>query len=98
MHALSALIPPQEGSLEHETLKEELEDLVKLVEAVKLVHVEDGGVAVNDGRIWAQDTGIPLSEEDMRDIDEDGAKGRDLLRHAARTSDDLYVVDAERVR
>lgn len=79
-------------------MKEELEDLVKLVEAVKLVHVEDGGVAVNDGRIWAQDTGIPLSEEDMRDIDEDGAKGRDLLRHAARTSDDLYVVDAERVR
>jgi hypothetical protein len=98
LHALSALIPPQEGSLEHETLKEELEDLVKLVEAVKLVHVGDEGVAVNDGRIWAQDTGIPLSERDTRDIDGDGAKGRELLRHTTRTSDALYVVDAERVR
>jgi hypothetical protein len=98
LHALSALIPPQEGSLEHEALKEELEDLIKLVEAVKLVHVEDGGAAVNDGRIWAHDTGVPLSEQDTKDIDGGGAKGRELLRHTARTSDTLYVVDAERLR
>ena len=99
LHALSALIPPEEGTPEHETLKRELEDLVKLVEAVKLVNVEEGSQnsKVNDGRIWAQGTGIPLSEEDTKD--EGGmTRGRALLRHTDRTSDNFYIVDAERTR
>jgi len=100
LHALSALIPPKEGSFEYETLMGDLEDLIKLVEAVKLVRVEDGGVNLDDGRVWTQNTGIPLAEQlqDTRDIDGGGANGRELLRHTARTSDVLYVVDGERVR
>jgi hypothetical protein len=98
LHSLSALIPPEEGTPEHETLKKELEDLVKLVEAVKLVNVEGSqNSKVNDGRIWAQGTGIPLSEENTKD--EGGmTRGRALLRHTDRTSDDFYIVDAERTR
>jgi hypothetical protein len=101
LHALSALIPPREGSPEYEGLKRELEDLVKLVEAVRLVDVEgsskDDKVIVRDGRIWAQGTGIPLlqgSSEDGEDIE----SGEALLHHAARTSTGFYVVDAERTR
>ena len=42
LHELSALHPPPEGTSEHEERKQELEDLVTLVEAVKLVDLEIG--------------------------------------------------------
>ena len=64
LHELSALIPPVEGTTEHGTLKREMEDLVKLVEAVKLVDLSDDtgeGSAeglIPDGRVWAEGTGI----------------------------------------
>ncbi|KAI0332455.1 hypothetical protein GY45DRAFT_477473 [Cubamyces sp. BRFM 1775] len=100
LHELSALLPPEEGTPEHTRLTEEVEDLVKLVEAVKLVDVgevaEDG---VPDGRIWAKGEGINLDTVPHDDaVDSEAASGRALLAHASRTMDGLYVVEADKPR
>lgn len=102
LHSLSALIPPSEGTPEHAKLTREMEELVRLVEAVKLVDVsaEDthDGVSVPDGRIWPDDVGIPLSSN-TRDVEyelDDGETGQALLKHATRTKDGFYVVDTDR--
>lgn len=71
----------------------ELEELVRLVEAVKLVNLEDRpGDAIADGRIWAEGRGIPLDNDSS--TDGDGVQGRDLLSLASRTLDGMYVVEA----
>ncbi|KAI0356508.1 hypothetical protein OH77DRAFT_1423439 [Trametes cingulata] len=103
LHELSALIPPEEGSPEHARLTQEMEELVKLVEAVKLVDVsavaEDGERAVPDGRIWAEGEGIRLDTEAFADEEEpQDASGRALLKHASKTMDGLYVVEADKPR
>ncbi|KAH9850041.1 hypothetical protein C2E23DRAFT_335649 [Lenzites betulinus] len=103
LHELSALIPPEEGSPEHAGLSQEIEDLVKLVEAVKHVDVsqvpEDGEHAVPDGRIWAEGEGIVLdADPSLEDGDSKDASGRTLLVHASRTLDGLYVVEADKPR
>lgn len=97
LHALSALVPPAEGTLEHERLTKEMEGLVRLVEAVKLVDVGEQGSreGVPDGRVWKEGTGIALEREDPP-VDE--VHGRELLRWAAHTEDGMYVVDADRAR
>ncbi|GJE84928.1 hypothetical protein PsYK624_010040 [Phanerochaete sordida] len=100
LHSLSALLPPEEGTPAHAKLTAEMESLVKLVEAVKLADFgeetapQEGGIP--DGRIWAEGTGIKL--ERSGEVVQDEVHGRDLLRHAARTEDGLYVVDADRTR
>lgn len=100
LHELSALIPPLEGTQEHKALKWEMEDLIKLVEAVKLVDLSDvssagsGEGAIPDGRLWAEGTGVqhlPAQAEVPGDV-----TGSALLEFAARTSDGLYAVDADR--
>ncbi|KAF8915848.1 hypothetical protein CPB85DRAFT_1387283 [Mucidula mucida] len=73
LHQLSALIPPKEGSSEFRKLKAEMEDLVKLVEAVKLVNTN--GVQVGQGletKFSATATALP----------ETGPSGRSLMKHA----------------
>ncbi|KAF9055041.1 hypothetical protein BDZ89DRAFT_1055666 [Hymenopellis radicata] len=89
LHQLSALIPPKEGSPEFRKLKAEMEDLVKLVEAVKLVNTD--GVQVGQGletKFSTTATALP----------ETGASGRSLMEHAARTKDGFYVVESDRQR
>ncbi|KAH9927114.1 uncharacterized protein BXZ73DRAFT_90806 [Epithele typhae] len=97
LHELSALIPPAEGTPQHDKLTREMEELVKLVEAVKLVDVsdvaEDG--AVPDGRIWVAGEGINL-DAPTQDVDE--VDGRALLAHASRTIDGMYVVESDKPR
>ena len=96
LHALSALIPPEEGTPEHAKLTEEMQDLVKLVEAVKLVNTDsvDDGNGVPDGRIWAQ--AIDLNAKPIP-VDENEAQGRDLLKHAKNVSPEgLYLIDSDR--
>lgn len=94
LHDLSALTPPEEGTPEFGKLKRELEELVRLVEAVKLVDTE--GVQPTELR--------PIFEEGVEDEsqeafnDEGSESGRTLLKHASRTSDDFYVVEADRKR
>jgi hypothetical protein len=82
-------------------LKQDLESLIKLVEAVKLVNygeelADAGGEGrIPDGRVWAEDTGLQPVDVQARS---DEVTGSALLRFASRTSDGLYVVDAERTR
>ena len=98
LHTLSALIPPEEGSPEHAKLTEEMRDLVKLVEAVKLVNTDsvDDGNGVPDGRIWAEGTGIDLDAEPIP-VDENEVQGRDLLKYSKHVSPEgLYLIDSDR--
>ena len=100
LHTLSALIPPEEGSPEHAKLTEEMQDLVKLVEAVKLVNTESIGDenSVPDGRIWAEGTGIDLDAESTP-VDENEVQGRGLLKYAKNVSPEgLYLIDSDRSR
>ena len=98
LHTLSALIPPEEGSPEHTKLTEEMQDLVKLVEAVKFVNTESVCDENNipDGRIWAEGTGIDLDAEPVP-VDENEVQGRGLLKHAEKVSPEgLYLIDSDR--
>ena len=98
LHALSALIPPEEGSPEHAKLTEEIQDLVKLVEAVKLVDTKSVGNTndIPDGRIWAEGTGIDLEAEPIP-VDKDEVQGRGLLKYAKNVSPEgLYLIDSNR--
>jgi Asp-tRNA(Asn)/Glu-tRNA(Gln) amidotransferase C subunit len=92
IHELSALIPPKEGTAEHEKLLQELGDLIKLVEAVKLVNTD--GVQCTD-RVYKEDWDRTLVETETT---VQGGTGQSLLTHASRTVDGLYVVDADRKR
>ncbi|KAH9843951.1 uncharacterized protein C8Q71DRAFT_697395 [Rhodofomes roseus] len=95
LHELSALIPPAEGTPEHENLTREMEGLVKLVEAVKLVDTSGLETAsdapIPDGRIWEEGRGIELTQSDDLETD-----GWDLLQHSHRVRDRLYIVDADK--
>lgn len=97
LHRLSALTPPEEGTPEHAKLTSELEDLIKLVEAVRLVDCSElkseDDSKIPDGRILPRGVGIDLSGIGIEEV-KDG--GRELLKHAARTQDGFYVVDADR--
>ncbi|KAJ8086251.1 hypothetical protein AAF712_016243 [Marasmius tenuissimus] len=94
LHNLSALIPPEEGTKEHEKLKSELEELIRLVEAVKLVNTD--GVVYEH---WGPELGdgAELTSEDVK---EEGTEmsGRELLEYATKTEGGLYVVEADRRR
>ncbi|KAI0068956.1 hypothetical protein BV25DRAFT_68384 [Artomyces pyxidatus] len=101
LHRLSALLPPEEGTPEHETLTRELEGLVQLVEAVKMAQFgqDKAGAhlgAKSDGRIWPENTGIDLAECAATGDREDALHQQQLLSHATRTMDGLYVVDSDR--
>ena len=97
LHALGALIPPEEGSPEHAKLTEEMEDLVKLVEAVKLVDTDSIGDenGVLDGRIWAKGTSIDLDAESTPAM-ENEVGGCDLLKYAKNISPEgLYLINSD---
>jgi len=98
LHELSALHPPEEGTPEHEKLTAELEDLVKLVEAVKTADVRTDSTAgpIPDSRIWADGTGISLQDAARPEDENRGLSGQDLLSFAARTEGKLYVVESDR--
>ncbi|KAL1704366.1 hypothetical protein EV121DRAFT_205857 [Schizophyllum commune] len=88
LHDLSALVPPKEGTEEHKRIKHELEELIRLVEAVKLV--DTTGVEVAQRPDTSADA-TPV-------IPSDEPSGRELLKHAEKTEDGFYVIDANRRR
>lgn len=95
LHELSALIPPTEGTPEYDTTKKELDELVRLVEAVKLVNVNGPTDSfIPDGCIWAENTGIPLTKEPL----DEEMQGTRLLHFANRTLEGMYVVETDRQR
>jgi len=102
---LSALIPPVEGTPEHAKLTREMEEMVRLVEAVKLVDTSEvklaEGEVVPDGRIWPQGEGIRLgqrTDEVEFGGEEDSENGRTLLSHATKVVNGSYVVEHDRRR
>lgn len=88
LHKLSALMPPSEDSDAFRTLQREMEELVRLVEAVKLVDTSGIG---SDGRIWPHGRGIDLSEAQINGGEV--AEEKDILKHATKTANGLYIVD-----
>lgn len=99
LHRLSALTPPDEGSQDHRTLTLELEELIKLVEAVRTANL--GGsdtptdeTGIPDGRIWPENMGIDI--QSRQELQEESSDGRRLLAHATRTERGLYLVENDR--
>ena len=96
LHELSALLPPKEGTPEYAKLKHELEELIKLVDATKLIKVDEmKDAGIPDGRVMAEGSEIPLDETSH---DGDVVRGRDLLSYASRSVDGMYVVETNRSR
>ena len=88
----AALLPPTAGTHELREVKREMEDLVRLVEAVKIAPIEPiEGEGPPDGRVWPSDRGIVL--EDVVVPDETLPSGRELLKHTQRTENGYYLVD-----
>ena len=87
LYRLSALIPPEEDSPEYKNVKHDLEEMIRLVEAVRLV--DTTGVTVR-GRKVEEDADranlVPTTEHD----------GQELLSSAPQTPGDFYVVESER--
>lgn len=100
LHVLSALIPPEEGTPEHANLIRELEDLVKLVESVRLFNVPSDSIPMDvvvDARVWAENTGIDLQKVPSGSHDREALDPAELLSRASRTENGLYVMHSDRV-
>lgn len=90
LYELSALAPPKKDNLQYEKMKEDLEDMVKLVEAVKQVNTN--GVSLV-GRGEKED-----GDRTQQNSQFEGEHGQTLLKYAARTENKFYAVDAEKKR
>ncbi|KAI9466813.1 hypothetical protein BJY52DRAFT_20667 [Lactarius psammicola] len=100
LHILSALIPPEEGTPQHANLIRELEDLVKLVESVRLFNMPCDSTpthAVADARVWAENTGIDLQKVPSGAHDREALDPAELLSRASHTENNLYVIHSDRV-
>lgn len=90
LYELSALAPPKKDTQQYEKMKKDLEDMVKLVEAVKQVNTN--GVSLV-GRGEKED-----GDRIQQNSQFEGEHGQTLLKYAARTENKFYAVDAERKR
>ena len=100
LHVLSALIPPEEGTPEHTNLIRELEDLVKLVESVRLSNMPSDSTptqGVADARVCAENAGIDLQKVPSGAHDREALDPAELLSQASRTENGLYVMHSDRV-
>ncbi|EAU84607.1 hypothetical protein CC1G_00126 [Coprinopsis cinerea okayama7 len=95
LYDLSALVPPKEGTEAHAKVTKELEEMIRLVEAVKLVNTD--GVKVQAG-LEGEDLDRKLygNPEEQRALH--GEQGRELLKHASWTVGEDYVVESDRTR
>ncbi|KAJ7499218.1 hypothetical protein FB451DRAFT_1204674 [Mycena latifolia] len=91
LHELSALLPPEENTPEYDRLKAGLEELIRLVEAVKLVNTED--VTAFGSEAPGSQSKAAESNQPQERLPNDG---RSLLQHAARTHEGFYIVDADK--
>lgn len=82
LHRLSALNAPSDPT-ERESLRRQLEGLIKMVNAVRIAPLpdseEDG--KIEDARIWPEDHGIDL-ERTVQPLGEGEPHGRELLVHS----------------
>ncbi|EJD54071.1 hypothetical protein AURDEDRAFT_110706 [Auricularia subglabra TFB-10046 SS5] len=92
LHKLAALVPPEEGSEEWKRLSEDMSELIRLVEAVKLIDT----TGVEPENLLEP---ITLSAVFGTDPNADAAlyadepNGTELLKHAEHQGDGFYVVD-----
>ncbi|QRW16213.1 hypothetical protein RhiXN_04214 [Rhizoctonia solani] len=95
LHRLSALNAPGSTSSDKNTMKLELQELLRLVEAVKLVDTSSlDGVnqqELLDSRIWAEGQGIDFDAPAANHLSE--VHGDDLLKHAKTHVDGQYMVE-----
>lgn len=87
LYQLSALIPPEQDTPQYKTVKKDLEEIIRLVEAVRLVDTTEVSVRKRREREDADRENLELESE---------AGGQALLKHAYRTQNGFYVVDSER--
>jgi len=90
LYELSALVPPKKHTLQYENMKKDLENMVKLVEAVKQMNTN--GVSLT-GRGEKED-----GDRTQQILQFGGEHGQTLLKYATCTENDLYTVEAERKR
>lgn len=92
IHRLSALVPPAKGTAEREFLRKELQELVKMVNAVRIADIpKDEEQGVPDGRIYPIPIEVSL-EETKATEEESQPHGRELLRHSQISSETSYVL------
>ena len=82
LHKLSALNAPSDPT-ERESLRRQLEGLIKMVNAVRVAPLPDGrgDAKIEDARIWPEDLGIDL-ERKVQPPGEGEPHGRELLAHS----------------
>lgn len=93
LHKLSALNPPSDPD-ERESLRRQLEELIKMVNAVRIAPLPDdrGDGKIEDARIWPEDYGIDL-ERTFQPPGEDEPHGRELLAHSrVSNGEGVYVL------
>ncbi|KDQ07736.1 hypothetical protein BOTBODRAFT_80267, partial [Botryobasidium botryosum FD-172 SS1] len=98
LHELAALVPPPDGSPEFSGLSRELGELIRLVEAVKLVHVDrgSGDDGIPDARLWQEGKGIDLFVGSKPKAGETKRHESNVVGHAEQSEDGYYVVETSR--
>lgn len=72
-----------------------MEEMVRLVEAVKLINTD--GVVVM-GRGEREDTDRSDTQQGIESSPKEDSTGQALLKHASRTMEGFYIVEADRTR
>jgi hypothetical protein len=93
LHKLSALNTPSDPT-ERESLRRQLEELIKMVNAVRIAPLLESGEdgKIEDARSWPEGYGIEL-ERMVQPPGEDEPHGRELLAHSRVSNDQgMYVL------
>ena len=93
LHKLSGLNPPSDPT-ERESLRRQLEGLIKMVNAVRIAPLPDGREdgKIEDARIWPEDYGIDLGRT-VQPPGEEEPHGRVLLTHSRVSNEQgMYVL------
>ncbi len=93
LHTLSALNAPSNPT-ERESLRRQLEGLIKMVNAVRIAPLPDGGEdgKIEDARIWPEGYGIDL-ERTVQPPGEGEPHGRELLMHSkVSNGEGVYIL------
>ncbi|GJJ07677.1 hypothetical protein Clacol_001882 [Clathrus columnatus] len=106
LHTTAALFPPEKDSSEFKELKNQMEDLIRLVEAVRVAPLPftdspDVQKPHLDGRIWPEERGLNLHEFNNKVEEQDNTcppEGRKLLERASRHTNGFYLVDSSQVK
>lgn len=93
LHKLSALNAPSNPA-ERESLRRQLEGLIKMVNAVRIAPSPDSGEdgKIEDARIWPEDNGVDL-ERMVQPPGEGEPQGRELLVHSkVSNGEGVYIL------